>query len=158
MPVPAEPSTTPPLDLSLPDTFVAFYVLYHRHYLEYARLRLGSHEAAVQTLRETFGELALAWDYVLSTPSPSAHAWAVFTRHVRDRAHTPQRRRLFLRRPGRSAPPPSHSALCRRRDLDDDIDILRRLKHTDTQIAELTGMHVADVRAAPVRHQRRPHN
>ncbi len=89
--MPTEPSPPPdaraatPLALTLPPAFQAFYTLHHARYLAYAQAHLHTSEAEA-AVRETFGNLATHWPYIVSQPNPAAHSWQRLTDHVHSRS------------------------------------------------------------------------
>lgn len=127
--------------LTLPDTFLAFHTLHQPHYLTYAQARLHSHDDALDVVQTTFGDLAITWLQILSSPNPAAHAWTVLTDHVQSRVAR-RRRHATPRLP--VVPP----LLCRR--TRQDVDLLRGLGCSDEVISMLIGASVGTVRSLPL--------
>ncbi|MFF3343166.1 hypothetical protein [Streptomyces flavidovirens] len=64
--------------ITLPPAFEAFYALHWKLYLDYALAHLAE-TAATAVVRETFGELATQWPFIVSRLNPNAHAWGILT-------------------------------------------------------------------------------
>lgn len=116
----------------LPVTFYAFHALRYRHYLHYARERLGSSAGADSAVRRAFGELATTWPEVLRSDNHAAVAWQTVKRHIAQEDR------------GRTAAAPPHHFTERQQDV---AFLDQQLRYTAEEIADLLGTPLPVVRA-----------
>ncbi|BCL25179.1 RNA polymerase sigma factor [Streptomyces aurantiacus] len=66
----------------MPADFWNFHARYHRAYLEYSRIHLGSIDDAGHLVDTTFLYLATIWSRLQNIPNPRGYAWALFKERV----------------------------------------------------------------------------
>ncbi|MEW1551843.1 RNA polymerase sigma factor [Streptomyces tsukubensis] len=80
--LPARPAPVPPDDGMPPPAFWALHAQYHQPYFEYATVHLGSEEAALDLVDDTFVIIAVIWDSLMTQENVGAYAWALLKTRV----------------------------------------------------------------------------
>jgi hypothetical protein len=117
-----------PLTIALPLDYTAFCLLYEEHYVHYSRARVADPATGRVAVARALGDLALAWDRALRSPSVAAVAWEILRIRVRAAART-------------AGPAPGWDLLRTLPDLQADAMLLRyRLALTNARSAQLMGV------------------
>ncbi|MEU3549451.1 hypothetical protein [Streptomyces longwoodensis] len=117
--------------------YTAFRERHYEAYLQYASLRIGRRAAAETAVTAALTELAVSWTAILGSAGPAAVAWRILHHHV-DRAA--------------GCDPTAVAAGNDMQTLHDDAYFLHERLHLDRdRIAEVLGIHLADLPSLPPR-------